>query len=527
LSIAALSIPAQEVGSSGSITGSVLEAGTGRSTPDAAVFVHAGTQSVQTQTGSNGHYEFREVAPGLCRIAVYSRGRYASRTITLVSGQHLGSIDFHLEAYGYIAGKVVDENKEPLSGIGVFLVGREYQLGALRYVFSGVAKTDDRGEYSLPDVEPGRGFLILAQARSVSLPAISDEPSDPARRKKVPASTWFGDSDSIDGAEVVTLSPGERREGVEIRMSRSPSYCVEGVLDAEGVPAALGFFFQEEQPTTGASGDRAMYLRPPYGRSGADGRIRLCKLHPGVYRLTAFGESPPLLGTVIVVVAKGDVRKFRVSAHGPAPILGEVAWAGRPPDQPLPSKLRIGLQSRLDNNSGGRLEAESDVPGGFSFGGVLADEYSVRVRNLPPGVYIKDVTYGGSSVLHLPLRVGSVVASSQVRILLATDGGAIATRVADKDGNVVPDCSIAIIPAESDSAATLADALVLGQTDQYGAYSSPSLAPGKYYVLATTAHVTLAPESIGKLSRALNHAQEIDLGAGVHVQVSLSPVSID
>ena len=45
LSIAALSIPAQEVGSSGSITGSVLEAGTGRSTPDAAVFVHAGTQS--------------------------------------------------------------------------------------------------------------------------------------------------------------------------------------------------------------------------------------------------------------------------------------------------------------------------------------------------------------------------------------------------------------------------------------------------------------------------------------------------
>jgi hypothetical protein len=49
----------------------------------------------------------------------------------------------------------------------------------------------------------------------------------------------------------------------------------------------------------------------------------------------------------------------------------------------------------------------------------------------------------------------------------------------------------------------------------------------KYYVLATTARIASAPESIGRLSRALNHAQEIDLGAGVTVSVSLSPVSID
>lgn len=532
LSIAAMSLPAQDRSSTGSIGGSVLDDGTGKPMAQVAVIVPAGAKSLETKTNSNGHYEFRDVAPGLCRMVAYSLvGASGSRTITLGPGQHLASIDFRLEAFASAAGKVVDDNKEPLPGMVVELIAREYQNGSLRYVLAGpMAQTDDRGQYTLTGVAPGRGYLILARKPGPSLSAISDVPADAALRKPVLIPTWFGDSDSTDGAEIVTLGPGERREAIDIRVRRSPSQCVEGVLDAEGVPAPLGFFFEPERPTSGRFEDGAALLMQPRGQAGADGRIRLCNLTAGTYRLTAFGENLPSLGETIVAVGKEDVRKLSLTAHRPAPVVGEVAIEGVQPAQPLPSKLGLALSPvvpRLGVRGEEGLVAQSSIPGAFSFGGVLPDEYAVEIRNVPPDFYIKDVTYGGASVLHLPLRADAATASAHLHIVLASDGGTIATKVADRDGNPVQDCNIVVVPTETGSDAALADAIATGRTDQYGAYSSPRLAPGKYYVLATAARTGRSPEFIGKLTRALNRLQDVELGAGASVQVSLSPTGLD
>jgi hypothetical protein len=500
--------------------------------PQVAVIVRAGAKSLQTRTDSNGKYEFRDVAPGLCRMDAYSAlGQSGSRTVTLGPGQHLTSIDFRLDASGSISGRVVDENKEPLPGVLVQLIAREYQNGSLRFVVAGpMAQTDDRGRYGLPGVAPGRGYLVLARRPGPSLSAISDVPADPDRRKSVLIPTWFGDSDSIDGAEIVTLSPGERREAIDIQMRRSPSCCIEGILDAEGAPAPLGFFFEPERPTSGRFEDGATLLMPPRGRAGADGRIRLCDLTPGTYRLTAFGENLPSLGETIVAVGKEDVRKLGLTAHGPAQVLGEVAIEGVQPAQPLPTKLGVSLSPVVPRvgvagNEGTALQ--SSIPGAFSFSNVLPDEYTVEISGLPPGFYLKDVTYGGASVLRLPLRADAVTSSAHLHIVLASDGGTIATKVADKDGNPVADCSIAIIPEDVASDAALAAALVPGRTDQYGAYTSPRIAPGKYYVLATAARVGHSPEFIASLTRSLSRLQEVELGPSATVQVALSPTGID
>jgi hypothetical protein len=207
-----------------------------------------------------------------------------------------------------------------------------------------------------------------------------------------------------------------------------------------------------------------------------------------------------------------------------------VVWDGTPPDEPVTAKVSISLDSlNRMRFMGEQTEAKSSIPGEFSFPSLLMGEYGVWAGSVSlPGVYVKDILYGGRSVRHKPLRLGSAIAGSGLRIVLGRDGGSFSVRVADKDGNPIPDSFVLIMPADVYSEAELAAALVSGQTDQEGRYSSHTLAPGKYYVLASSTEIDPTPESINKLWRArLTKAKEVELSSGKMAQVTLEPVVID
>ena len=155
------------------------------------------------------------------------------------------------------------------------------------------------------------------------------------------------------------------------------------------------------------------------------------------------------------------------------------------------------------------------------------DEYALQVNGVPAGVYLKDVTYDGHSVLREPLRLGTALGEAGLRIVLARDGGSINAKVADKDGNPAADAYVVVIPASSSSEAMLAAAMLSGQTDQTGAWSSAVLPPGKYFVIASQLPVDKSPECIGKLQRSRNKAEEVEISPRSAVQVTLAPIRID
>ena len=41
--------------------------------------------------------------------------------------------------------------------------------------------------------------------------------------------TYYPNSRTAEGAEPLTVRPGELREGIDIHLARSPSFCLEGV----------------------------------------------------------------------------------------------------------------------------------------------------------------------------------------------------------------------------------------------------------------------------------------------------------
>ena len=153
------------------------------------------TKGVLSTTDAEGRYTLRGLESGSYRVGRDVAGEWrraafgsmASRPVTLQGDQELTGIDIRLPSQCEISGKVVDENNEPLAGVTVFLVAREYSSGALRLVFASASTTDDQGKYTLGRVGAGRAYLLLAQKRQRQLPAISDAPDDPKLRKRVPS----------------------------------------------------------------------------------------------------------------------------------------------------------------------------------------------------------------------------------------------------------------------------------------------------------------------------------------------------
>lgn len=536
--VAAQGPPVDASKTKASISGIIQDAGSGAPIADAQVHARRSpaesSRDIETKSDSHGRYTFADLDPGEYRLYVYGPngdrpgfGAFAEKSITVASGQELTSVDVSLRTRGTISGRVIDENKEPVPGASVFLIAREYSLGALRHVFAGMAATDDQGQYTISRVDPGRGcFLMVRQQRQ--LPAISEAPDDPKLRKRVNAQTFYPDALSLNAAQPITVRVGEKREGVDLRILRAPSLCVEGVLQARGAPVPMNFTIGDANVTSGLSGNGGFFMSEPGGRTANDGKIRICELAPGEYRISTWVAGETAFGVIPVTVVDRDVKNLIASAPARVPLGVEIVWDGPAPEPPVAAELVVQLNPRTRAFWPGEFNSErSKVPGQFVVPNMFVDEYVVLLHGLPATLYVKAISYGDADLLHEPLRVGTAMGNATLRIVIARDGGIVTARTVDKDGNPVADTHVLLIPVRATSEAMLADMFVSGQTDQSGMWKSNALAPGKYLAIATPTPVNKSPESIAKLWNARTHAQELELTTNGSAQVTISPRPLD
>jgi hypothetical protein len=492
------------------------------------------TKDVASTSDSSGRYKLTDLPPGAYRIAARDAQHFGpglTRHVA-VNGSDVENIDFLVLVDGTIEGKVLDENKEPVPGVWVRLISREYYLGNLGYHYSpSITRTDDLGEYTLTRVNPGRPYLLMAENVESNLPAHSEAPLDPKLRRRVPVRTWYPNSPFRESAQALTLRPGETREGVDIEMEKSASYCVEGTAIGPMGPASLRFGIEATQPSSGLSSSGGTYTATPGGITASDGKFRICDLYPGVYRLSAHDaqDSPtPNYGVTEVTITDQDLQGVRVMAVPGKPLEGEVAWDVDPPATPVTNKVSVSLaplfRTSFANERGG---ARVDIPETFTIDSVFPDDYAVRAFIFAPGIYVKDVTYSGRSVLYEPLRTAAAMSGAGMRVVMAHDGATLNVQVADKDGNPSADLGVLVIPADAPSEGVMAARLVQGETNQLGQYTSQTLPPGKYYVVATGESVDPTPESMDRLWRSRNRFQEVDLPPAGSAQVKLEPGKIE
>jgi 5-hydroxyisourate hydrolase-like protein (transthyretin family) len=515
----------------GSISGRVLDAGDGSPVPDFQVYLSSMQGEVpQGNTDAQGRYLLHEIPQGKASVTVINpdyRVPLETKTVNVPSGGEVTSVDFHVYRHGTISGRVLNDEKEPVASVLVSLISKRYVGGKLTHYVQRQAWTDSEGRYSLPYVEANQPAFLFARRAEANVPAKSDTSEDAQLRKSVLMPTWYYNSTEPSGAEALIIHSGEDKRDVEIVATRSPGYCMQGKLTAEGVPAALQFEVADEMlDGRSTHGEPAVKVRT--GSSGPDGQIRVCDLYPGRFRITATrsletASSPPEFGAAIVSILDRDVQSFAVDAEPPVAIQGTVAEEDSATQEQTPLKFAMGLMplSAAPPLRQGSVRGVL-APGSFSLSGTLMTDYSFSFGRLP-GVYVKDVIYGGVSILHKPFEINKGV---PLAVTLSRNGAVIKAQVVDNDGTAVPDVSVLVLPAKVNSGAELSAAMISGITSYDGSYTSEALAPGSYYVLATNERIDLTEDNVTKLLKLRSRGREVELEAKAAAQITLTPISI-
>ncbi|MDR3717537.1 MAG: carboxypeptidase-like regulatory domain-containing protein [Bryobacteraceae bacterium] len=492
----------------------------------------------QTATDAQGHYAFKDLKPGSYVVSAQVMGQGAHRflgprmekRVSVRAGQELESCDFRMPTYGKISGKVVDQNGEPMADVIVALVARVYSYGTLRHVYSQMGKTDDRGIYTFPSVAPGRSFLIHARKVNYLINPVSEAPADPKLRKRATVPTFYPSSETIEGAAQLLLDPGENREGVDITMARTPSYCMETEIPAEA-PEDTRFSLAEAQPTFGWSDESGLYGMNAGGQIKSNRKLRVCDLHTGEYELDLMrtsddAQKPVYYSKTSFSIRDEDVKVPAMTLRGAIQVRGEIVWDGSAPAEASNVKVSPWLmpmyRPTIDQNEIQMEPYPALVPGALTFPHLYYDDYTLKILGVPKPYYVKDIVYGTASILHAAFHPGSAVGNATLRVVIGTDGGTLNVQVQDKGGNPVPDIYVVLIPAEAANEAALAETIISGQTDDQGAYSRGPVAPGKYYVTTSPARVPPTPEAMTRLVQARIHAQEVEVGPKASVNLTLT-----
>jgi len=393
---------------SASITGTVREKGAGPiAGADVCVFVgDPNTPSamqrdpVCTKTGVDGHYAIADLPPVSVSVHAsapkyipnqYERApdRYG---FELHAGQQRTGVDIELAPGGVEIRGVV---KDVAGGVieGALVKNEAWGWGSSRSRGSGIAKSDERGEFSLW-VAPG----------DVSISANAEGYAPGSARGPVPGYTFS-----------ILMTPESVLAGIVVRASDGAP--VPGVRVESGSDWSTSFGF-------GFGTGRGVAF------TDDDGRFRIDRLAPGRYKPSA--QSDEGYGRVAQSVHLGlgqSVEDLRVELHPAATIRGRIVIAGSTPRACEDGSVSL-----------------SDKPAQRSAWDQASDDGSVEMLAVLPGTYDVEVHCDGmlSAESYPPIVVGSEPVAEQVWEV--REGLAITGIVVGPDGVPVPEVSVSAQP---------------------------------------------------------------------------------
>lgn len=524
----------------GSLSGVVREAGA--RVPLEGVRVWAGGSDATT--GSQGQFTIPKLEAGRHWVSVYDKARAASGGVYVLinPGENLTGVEVYLKTGGSISGRAVDEERHAVSGATVVLLEAVFEFGRPAYRPELTAQTDRHGNYRLAPVPAERAFLILAKKPLQPIAPDDSMPADPEKRPRLPMPAFYPGSPDLDGAQSVTLASSEDRRGVDIQMTSAPLYCIGGEIlarDGTAVGGAVGAAvpevnIAEQMPLVSQSSFK------PVSVHVSENKFRACGFHPGEYRIAAANSaanrevprSQRWSASASAIVTAADPQDVQLSPAPAVTVSGDAVWDSEPIGKPAEVRIRIGLSKSRNVTYADEAESPGLMRAGFSYGDRVkvpgqftlestpVDDYTLDLREIPDGCYVKDATFDGAAVLHEPVHL-TQSAGGRLHIVLACDAGSLTARVTDRDGNPVSHVHLYVMPEEAPSAAALHEVLKLADVENGWSEAVKLLPPGKYLALACDLEMDGTAEPVLKLWRARSKATEVEIGAGATVQLTL------
>jgi hypothetical protein len=467
-------------------------------------------------TDASGKFSFKDLEAGTYRLFASKNGfvrfDYGARTtggtgaqFNLAAGQTMKDIAFRLVNTGVVSGRVRTASGEPGAALNIQLMKSTYNTQGQR-TFQSVSsgRTDDRGDYRLFWVTPGRYYVSTGGNSLTTLTSTDGSTilflSSGGDLTSANAATVYypGTTDPLR-AITIDVDPGGEVSGIDMVLPDQQVFRVRGRLvdTSTGVPprTASITLVPRDPSFSGLSGG----IPPNY--NGSTGTFDMRNVPPGAYWLRAQATdstanaviTPNAVGRT-VSEALSMATSPRTAAQKALDITGDM--------EDLVLELGVGFTvngivrvegNALPTSNGPRVALRPTNPNGltspllplnadgtFSLTNVMPGEYRAQVLGMPVDYYVKEARVEQTDVLNAPWVINEPVRGN-LNIVVSSAAGQIDGTLTDKTSQPVSALQTVLIPDEHRDRPELFRSAV---TDKSGKFTFRGVTPGNYKIFA-------------------------------------------
>jgi hypothetical protein len=525
--------PQQQQVPKSSIEGTVVRIGTGEPILGARVTVvrtgSTPSEGISVSTGFQGKFIISDLDAGtfLMEVAAngYARQKYGQRVvgepgtpINLAAGQSVKNVVIRLTPAGYVNGSIRDDTGGPAVGLQIELFRTTYNAFGERSLRSvGSTTTNDRGEYRLYWVTPGRYYLTAHSPERLASPLNFDRGSPNAVQERY-ALTYYPGVPDVQDAAPIDVQPDVNMTAIDFAVTRQQRYKIRGrIIDSRTGrwPGAVTITTLSES-VTGESEIIAFYNGAISRGSNAsynamDGTFEIHNVAAGSYVIQA--EIPGVnqdahpdtvpSASAAVMVSNSDVNAVMLNILPTLSISGHLTMEGRELStmqdfEQIRVRLipvdRLARLARPDSpqaqtlNPDGTFRLDNVKPGQYQVLICTALANSSGCARNPPDFYLKDARFDRTDVLNAPLQFAGI-ASTPLDIVLSPKPARIEGVVVNDKRQPVPGIRTILIPDQNRERIGL---YKFAETDESGRFTIRGITPGEYKVFAWEALEELA-----------------------------------
>lgn len=510
------------------IEGTVLDAGGGTPLAGAEIGIvkneGALGSSLVVTTDANGRYAVEGIEPGRYLLVAtrrgyvpqaYGRKNRSNRGITLVldPGTRVRGIDFRLVQTGVIAGKVVDQDGEPVAGATIQALTPRYIEGERRLMGGAEpTRTNDLGEYRIFGLAPDRYYVGTSGQDPDQV--VVTKPKNAVRDERyVP--TLYPNVSNTDQATEIDLQSGGQVVGIDIVVLRSRTFHIRGRI------AGFNKNFQQTRVQLRAAGV-SWEINSRGAETAVDGQgsFEFTGVTSGSYIISAtlFQRDSSSTASRLVQIQEADLDDISLIPSDGV-LRGQLRADGA-------LKIDLGkLRVRLSDPYSLPLEGVVIADGSFTLHGIRHSTYRVGILGAED-FYIKSVRIAGHEVTDDALDLSSAQEPPGIlEIVLGTNAGEIDGVVINGNDSLASNAAVVLIPELTHR--RVSSLFKNTTTNQVGQFAMRGIAPGNYKLFAWD---DIEPGNWWN-SEFLSHyedtGQEVTIDANAHLSRRLHLISIN
>jgi Carboxypeptidase regulatory-like domain len=533
-----------------SIQGNLVHAGTGEPLAKVTVELRGqqGATLASTRTEADGKF-YLSAPPGRYRLvatrSAFVKSEYGQRSVngagqelTLAPGQRMNDVRLKMTPGASIAG-LITEKGQPVGIADVVVLKPVYVEGQLALDPLLADRTDDKGEYHLFWLPPGRYYLVAVAWDTADGTGQFNNPDTTDNTSSLYAQRFIGRSVLMRAigaganpneahvpiyfpgtpdplkATPIEVRAGADMHGVNIDIYTLPTRRVQGqvtgntAVNPNGQPIRANVALR---PMTAAGNATTNIAQSPNGQADPQGNFDFPNVIPGRYLLTATAGN--LSGRANVEVREGNTAGLLVSMGTGFSITGRVTVERPAPISPDPVLAGLRVNLRTDPPIPGTPAYGAAVAANGTFtipqlppnpnaqrpAGPPAGEYRVLVNPiltppnpqglvsvitpaLPPALqnaYVKSIRMGDMDLLNGRLQLQSSP-QDPIEIVIGINPGATEGRVLDERQQPVPSATVVLIP---DNGLKYRISHRVAISDAAGGFQFKNVPPGDYNIYA-------------------------------------------